>query len=66
MWQAACPLTLALSPTGARGLLWEASGILDRCSSGASPGRPYHFEMKWAGPDGMILDISHTGWDGTS
>lgn len=25
-----------------------------------------NFEMKWAGPDGVVLDISHTGWDGTS
>jgi catechol-2,3-dioxygenase len=23
---------------------------------------PRNFEMKWAGPDGVILDISHTGW----
>jgi catechol 2,3-dioxygenase-like lactoylglutathione lyase family enzyme len=26
---------------------------------------PRNFEMKWAGPDGVVLDISHTGWDGT-
>jgi lactoylglutathione lyase len=25
-----------------------------------------NFEMKWAGPDGVVLDVSHTGWDGTS
>src|SRR6266704_1867986 len=25
-----------------------------------------NFEMKWAGPDGVVIDISHTGWDGTS
>ena len=25
-----------------------------------------NFEMKWAGPDGVVLDISHTGWDGTA
>jgi len=25
-----------------------------------------NFEMKWVGPDGVVLDISHTGWDGTS
>jgi lactoylglutathione lyase len=29
-------------------------------------GRHRNFEMKWAGPDGVVLDISHTGWDGTS
>ena len=22
-----------------------------------------NFEMKWAGPDGVVIDISHTGWD---
>ena len=25
-----------------------------------------NYEMKWAGPDGVVFDISHTGWDGTS
>ena len=25
-----------------------------------------NFEMKWAGPDGVVFDISHSGWDGTS
>ena len=24
-----------------------------------------NFEMKWSGPDGVVLDISHTGWEGT-
>ena len=24
-----------------------------------------NFEMKWAGPDGVVIDISHTGWQGT-
>jgi catechol 2,3-dioxygenase-like lactoylglutathione lyase family enzyme len=22
-----------------------------------------NFEMKWQGPDGVVIDISHTGWD---
>ena len=22
-----------------------------------------NFEMKWAGPDDVVIDISHTGWD---
>jgi catechol 2,3-dioxygenase-like lactoylglutathione lyase family enzyme len=22
------------------------------------------FLMKWAGPDGVVIDISHTGWEG--
>lgn len=25
-----------------------------------------NFEMKWAGPDGVVIDISQTGWAGTS
>jgi catechol 2,3-dioxygenase-like lactoylglutathione lyase family enzyme len=31
-----------------------------------APGSHRNFEMKWAGPDGVVLDVSHTGWDGTS
>jgi catechol 2,3-dioxygenase-like lactoylglutathione lyase family enzyme len=27
---------------------------------------PRNFEMKWAGPDGVVIDISHTGWAGTA
>ena len=26
------------------------------------PTGPRNFEMKWAGPDDVVLDISHTGW----
>ena len=25
-----------------------------------------NFEMKWAGPDGVVIDISHTGWETTA
>jgi catechol 2,3-dioxygenase-like lactoylglutathione lyase family enzyme len=28
-----------------------------------APRGPRNFEMKWAGPDGVVMDISHTGWD---
>jgi catechol 2,3-dioxygenase-like lactoylglutathione lyase family enzyme len=24
-----------------------------------------NFEMKWSGPDGVVIDVSHTGWEGT-
>ncbi len=27
-----------------------------------APGRHRNFEMKWAGPDEVVFDISHTGW----
>jgi len=27
-----------------------------------APGRHRNFEMKWAGPDDVVFDISHTGW----
>jgi catechol 2,3-dioxygenase-like lactoylglutathione lyase family enzyme len=33
---------------------------LDRAMA---PRGPRNFEMKWAGPDGVVMDISHTGWD---
>jgi len=26
------------------------------------PGEYRNFEMKWAGPDDVVIDISHTGW----
>ena len=32
---------------------------LDAAMAAASP---RNFEMKWAGPDGVVIDISHTGW----
>jgi len=28
-----------------------------------APGRHRNFEMKWSGPDEVVIDISHTGWD---
>ena len=28
-----------------------------------APGTHRNFEIKWAGPDGVVIDISHTGWD---
>ena len=31
--------------------------------SAMGPRGPRNFEMKWAGPDGVVMDISHTGWD---
>ena len=24
-----------------------------------------NFEQKWSGPDGVVFDVSHTGWEGT-
>jgi hypothetical protein len=27
-----------------------------------APGSPRNFEMKWSGPDDVVIDISHTGW----
>ena len=38
----------------------------DNLDTMMAPGSHRNFEMKWAGPDGVVLDISHTGWDGTS
>lgn len=28
-----------------------------------APRGPRNVEVKWAGPDGVVLDVSHTGWD---
>ncbi len=30
-----------------------------------APNRHRNFEMKWAGPDDVVIDLSHTGWDVT-
>ena len=38
----------------------------DNLDTMMAPGSHRNFEMKWAGPDGVVLDISHTGWDGTA
>jgi catechol 2,3-dioxygenase-like lactoylglutathione lyase family enzyme len=35
---------------------------LDMAAPGA-PGDTRNFEMKWAGPDEVVIDISHTGWE---
>jgi lactoylglutathione lyase len=35
---------------------------LDMAAPGAI-GDTRNFEMKWAGPDEVVIDISHTGWE---
>jgi catechol 2,3-dioxygenase-like lactoylglutathione lyase family enzyme len=35
----------------------------DGLDTAMAPRGPRNFEMKWAGPDGVVLDVSHTGWD---
>ena len=37
----------------------------DGLNTGMLGARHNNFEMKWAGPDGVVIDISHTGWQGT-
>lgn len=27
---------------------------------------PRNYEVKWAGPDGVVLDVSESGWAGAS
>ena len=43
----------------------EATPITDRegLRGGMGPGEHRYFEMKWSGPDGVVFDISHTGWE---
>jgi len=35
----------------------------DNLDMGMRAGGHRNFEMKWQGPDGVVIDISHTGWD---
>ncbi len=37
---------------------------VDRAMAPTGGGRR-NFEMKWGGPDGVVIDISQTGWAGT-
>ena len=46
----------------AHGERLTGKGHIDRTM--ASGGHA-NFEMKWSGPDGVVIDISHTGWEGT-
>lgn len=47
----------------ARGQRLSAKDGVDAAMAG---GGHANFEMKWSGPDGVVIDISHTGWEGTS
>jgi len=38
----------------------------DGIDAAMAAGGHRNFEMKWAGPDEVVFDISHTGWDVTS
>jgi lactoylglutathione lyase len=46
---------------GAQGQRLEEKEGLDMMAAGGHR----NFEMKWAGPDGVVIDISHTGWETT-
>jgi len=35
----------------------------DGMDTAMGPRGPRNVEVKWAGPDGVVLDVSHTGWD---
>lgn len=35
----------------------------DQLDAAMEAGGHRNFEMKWAGPDGVVIDLSHTGWD---
>ena len=34
----------------------------DAVDAAMGPQGPRNFEMKWAGPNDVVIDISHTGW----
>ena len=44
---------------------WQAAVGEGRRRCGDGGGGHANFEMKWSGPDGVVIDISHTGWEGT-
>ena len=46
----------------ARGSRLEAK---DGSDAAMRDGVHANFEQKWSGPDGVVIDISHTGWEGT-
>jgi catechol 2,3-dioxygenase-like lactoylglutathione lyase family enzyme len=35
----------------------------DHVDTTMAAGGHANFEMKWSGPDGVVIDISHTGWE---
>jgi lactoylglutathione lyase len=35
----------------------------DHIDTTMNAGGHANFEMKWSGPDGVVIDISHTGWE---
>jgi hypothetical protein len=37
----------------------------DHVDATMAAGGHANFEMKWSGPDGVVIDISHAGWEGT-
>jgi catechol 2,3-dioxygenase-like lactoylglutathione lyase family enzyme len=43
----------------------ERLSAKDGVDAAMAGGGHANFEMKWAGPDGVVIDISHTGWEGT-
>ena len=43
----------------------EARQLTEKGAPDVALGGTRNFEMKWAGPDGVVIDISHTGWEGT-
>src|SRR5690242_16591675 len=43
--------------------LEEKPGLDMEMAAGGPAGGHRNFEMKWAGPDGVVIDISHTGWE---
>jgi catechol 2,3-dioxygenase-like lactoylglutathione lyase family enzyme len=47
---------------GAHGRRLEAKAESD---AAMRDGVHVNFEQKWAGPDGVVIDVSHTGWEGT-
>ncbi|MGH7084045.1 MAG: VOC family protein [Acetobacteraceae bacterium] len=43
----------------------QAEQLTSKHEPDIAMGGTRNFEMKWSGPDGVVIDISHTGWEGT-
>jgi catechol 2,3-dioxygenase-like lactoylglutathione lyase family enzyme len=43
----------------------EAQQLTEKDAPDVAMGGTRNFEMKWSGPDGVVIDISHTGWEVT-
>ena len=75
MWAPMVPTTMAFTTSGFRSTSMEAATHKLEAAQGQQinqrPGVERHplpharnYEVKWSGPDGVVLDVSQSGWLG--